>query len=302
MQKNKEPYGYIYVITNEVNGKKYVGQTKRTFEKRYIGMGTGIERVYNYMESSKRRGMNYNEHLFKSVEKYGFDAFTVITNFYTAYSKEELNDKEIEFIEQFDSVKNGYNIQKGGFNSYIPDETRSELRKKRIRENNSFYGKRHTLETREYLSKIKTGKNTGAENPNYGNFWSIEKRLELSKKKTGVPSPNKGRKMSEEDRLKNSLAHKGLQAGEKHPRWGKTWDDDHKRNMSDKMKGRYSGTKNPNSKRIICITTNEVFDLVSDAAKKYGISPTGISACLTGKRKRAGKTTDGIPLEWKYIV
>lgn len=112
----KEYYGIIYKIENKVTGKTYIGQTTnpRGFNGRYDYKGTGIERVYNYSLNKARQGIDYNQHLFRSIEKYGIDAFVVDEVFDIADNKDELNEKERYYIEQFDSFKNGYNRSIGG--------------------------------------------------------------------------------------------------------------------------------------------------------------------------------------------
>lgn len=111
-----EVYGIIYKITNNVNGKVYIGQTtkKRGFLDRYPHKGVGIERVYNFHKKNKNRNEGYNVYLLNSIEKYGFDAFTVDEVFDIAFSKEELNEKEMYYIKYFDSFNNGYNSTLGG--------------------------------------------------------------------------------------------------------------------------------------------------------------------------------------------
>lgn len=113
---NIEVYGIIYKITNNINGKVYIGQTtkKRGFLDRYPNKGTGIERVYNFYKKNKNRHEGYNVYLFNSIEKYGFDAFTVDEVFDVAFDKNELNQKEMYYIEFFDSFRNGYNSTLGG--------------------------------------------------------------------------------------------------------------------------------------------------------------------------------------------
>ena len=114
----KEYYGIIYKIENIITGKVYIGQTTnpRGFNGRYDYKGVGIERVYNYSLNKASQGVDYNEHLFRSMEKYGLDAFVVDEIFDTADNKDELNEKERDYIELFDSFKNGYNRSIGGDN------------------------------------------------------------------------------------------------------------------------------------------------------------------------------------------
>ena len=109
-------YGIIYKIENTITKDIYIGQTtsQRGFNGRYDYKGTGIERVYNYSLSKDRRGLDYNKHLFRSIKKYGLDAFVVDELFDTASNKDELNEKERYYIEQFNSFKNGYNRSVGG--------------------------------------------------------------------------------------------------------------------------------------------------------------------------------------------
>lgn len=112
----KEICGYIYKITNTVNGKIYIGLTTTGFNKRYNVKGEGIERVYNYHASRKRREEPYNKHLLNSIEKYGFEAFEVIKEFDIAYSKEELKEKERYWVSYYKSndANYGYNKTEGG--------------------------------------------------------------------------------------------------------------------------------------------------------------------------------------------
>ena len=48
MQKNI--YGFIYLIRNNINNKVYIGQTINGFKKRYNFHGESIERVYKHHE------------------------------------------------------------------------------------------------------------------------------------------------------------------------------------------------------------------------------------------------------------
>ena len=119
-------YGYIYLLTNKINNKKYVGQTTRTFNERYGFKGKGAERMYKYHYYKMTRGLSYNKHLLSSFEKYGLDNFEVIEKFDTVYiengdlekAKKELDDKEKYYIELFDSMSHGYNKTTGGTGDY----------------------------------------------------------------------------------------------------------------------------------------------------------------------------------------
>ena len=108
-------YGIIYEIHNKINGKWYVGQTKKSngFNGRYPYKGKGIERVYRYHKSLVGT-THCNNHLLSSIEKYGLEAFEVFEVVDYAFTEEELNQKEKDRIKYRDSFKNGYNRNEGG--------------------------------------------------------------------------------------------------------------------------------------------------------------------------------------------
>ena len=112
----KEYYGVIYKIENTITHEIYIGQTShpRGFNGRYDFKGNGIERVYKKLLGNETRGERHNQHLRRSIKKFGFDAFEVVEMFDVAETFEELNEKESYYISLFDSYKNGYNQSFGG--------------------------------------------------------------------------------------------------------------------------------------------------------------------------------------------
>lgn len=55
-----------------------------------------------------------------------------------------------------------------------------------------------------------------------------------------------------------------------------------------------------NSEKIICITTNEIFECTWVASEKYNISNGDISRCCRYERNYCGKLQDGTKLVWRY--
>jgi len=112
----KQYFGVIYKIENIITNEVYIGQTinPRGFKGRYRFKGNGIERVYKYYKHFQDRNNYYNEHLFRAIKKYGFDAFKVDEIHDTALSQEELNEKEKYYIEKYNSFEHGYNNTYGG--------------------------------------------------------------------------------------------------------------------------------------------------------------------------------------------
>ena len=90
-----DPYGFIYITTNLIDGKRYIGQKKfDSYWKSYLGSG---------------------KHLREAVKKYGKENFSrnIVA---IAYSKEELDDAEISIIKFLgaDKSRDYYNIAEGG--------------------------------------------------------------------------------------------------------------------------------------------------------------------------------------------
>lgn len=124
---NLECFGIIYKITNKVNGKVYIGQTRNGFNKRYNADGEGIERVYNSNLKNKEKSQYYNFKLVKDIEKYGFENFEVIEVFDIAQSQEELDNKEMKWIKEFDCYKKGYNKTLGGEEGFLTNYKRKAI-------------------------------------------------------------------------------------------------------------------------------------------------------------------------------
>ena len=98
--------GYIYCITNLVNGKQYVGKTTYSVTKRF---------KEHCKDSSKRR--NEKRPLYDAMNKYGIENFVVEQ--LCECDNEELSSYEIQYIEKLNTYHTGYNVTKGcKFDSY----------------------------------------------------------------------------------------------------------------------------------------------------------------------------------------
>lgn len=105
----------IYIINNKINNKVYIGQS--------VNMDKRIKKHFNSLEN----GTHYNEHLQNAFNKYGRDNFLV--DVLEECSIEELNEREKYYIQLYDSAsrEKGYNIEFGGNNSAVSDETKEKL-------------------------------------------------------------------------------------------------------------------------------------------------------------------------------
>lgn len=91
----------IYKITNKVNNKCYIGQTRNTFTRRYGGI--------------KWWNTTSNQCLYYAVQKHGLENFTVEFLHENVESLDKLNELEAMYIKQFNSLApNGYNFTEGG--------------------------------------------------------------------------------------------------------------------------------------------------------------------------------------------
>lgn len=94
----------IYKITNNINGKIYIGQS--------IDIET---RWYHHKKSAFSPDYKgYNKYLYKAFRKYGIDNF--MFEIIEKCEQYQLNDREIFWISHYDSAntKKGYNITLGG--------------------------------------------------------------------------------------------------------------------------------------------------------------------------------------------
>lgn len=82
---------------------------------------------------------------------------------------------------------------------------------------------------------------------------------------------------------------------------GKTLPEETKRKISKTNKELFKGDKNPSARKIICITTREIFNTIRVASGKYNVSCGNIVNCCKGKYKSAGKhPITGEKLIWRY--
>lgn len=151
----------IYKYTLKLDGRVYIGQTNVTLKERAGSNG------YRYKKCPK---------FWYAIQKYGwenFDAEIIATNL----TLDEANKLEDELILKYDSINNGFNINRGGRNHVWTEEQR----------------------------KIMSERNMGEKNPNYG-----KPRSEETKKKIGAANKisQLGHHHTEETKQKMSQAHK----------------------------------------------------------------------------------------------
>ena len=165
-------YGYIYITTNLINGKQYIGQHRAEyFDPYYIGSGTNLK---------------------KAIKKYGrknfkCDILSICAN------EDELERQEIFWIAKYNAVNSPlfYNIAHGGnCPGTVSDETKQKISK-------AHKGKHLSEETKQKIGQS----NTGVHREHIGTKgWhhSEETKQRMSQMRKNQVPWNKGKKLSQE--------------------------------------------------------------------------------------------------------
>ena len=163
----------IYLRTNLINGKQYVGQASDFKRREYDWCNLNAPYAGDYIN--------------KAREKYGLESWSVEI-LKECDSSEELNHWEMYFIEKFNTKKPfGYNLNDGG---------------------EGQTGFHHSIESRMKMSVSKKGKRKGIPRAD-----DVKKKISesLKGKRTSLGMTN--HKHSSESKLKMSAAKKGKQSG-----------------------------------------------------------------------------------------
>lgn len=202
-------YGYVYMVTNKLNGRKYIGKHKSNgFDDSYYGSGKVIS---------------------QAIEKEGKDNFSVeILESYNSLA--ELNDGEKFFIKKFNAQEDPlfYNISEGGdggrgmLGKHHSEETKqristSEKGKKQSEKSIEKYRETMRNKSEEELKLISHNKSIShlgkkvpkEQKEKISNTLKDGYRLGLYKSQKGRTAWNKGLKQSEEQRKMTSERMRG---------------------------------------------------------------------------------------------
>ena len=108
-----QKFGKIYIITNKINNKVYIGQTIQSLERRFI---------CHACHSNKSRS-DYM-YIKRAIHKYGKENFTI--SLLEECPVDKLNQREEYWIKKYNSFKNGYNLTIGGDHSSNYEEKKLE--------------------------------------------------------------------------------------------------------------------------------------------------------------------------------
>ena len=166
---------YVYLLTNDINGKRYVGITWNPIKrwKEHIGSDAGVGRAFS---------------------KYGPENFT--KDILAVSNRKGALELEAHYCKLYDCLApNGYNLVAGGHGrTHTSDETRDK-------QSIALKGKKKSQEHRDNISASGKGRKRGP---------SFKKGIPLSQEtRDKMSSAHKGKKKSQEHRDKQSIALKG---------------------------------------------------------------------------------------------
>jgi len=244
----------IYKIENIINGKVYIGQTQDIYKR------------WHEHQRMLQNGTHYNRHLSGAYNKYGPDSFRY--SILEECDIEDLHEREIYWINYYNSFNNGYNLTLGGEGILGRKLTESEMQR--------FYVPIVLLNTGEKFKNIKDAASK------YG----------LNRSALSNCCSNKTR-------------YCGLLNGKTPMVWMRTEEYEKlSRAEIDKLKSSLSSLldrkQKPFIKKVILLNTGEIFNNPKDAAKHFNISSSAIGMCCRGKVKSAGRNVDGDRLFWMY--
>ncbi len=284
MPSTEEPKVIVYQATNLINGKRYIGVTKRGLAARVKGhMADAIA------------GRGHLPHM--AIRKYGADkiAFEVLVDFEGDYDLAKIY--EIEMIAKH---RPEYNIAGGGEGGITHPDTIEKIRRANTGQKRSAEARARmsaaqyrrpppSAETREKFRLAKLGKKHSPEvvarRAAAGYRPSAETRAKLSASLTGKP-PTKGRTgqpVSQETREKIRQTLKQ-----------RVWVDTPARAASRARTGASAASEARNTP-IECVSDGKVFGSMKATAEFYGFKPTKLSLALRKGWRIGGRSFRRLP-------
>lgn len=192
----KNKYGVIYKITNKRNNKMYIGKTTSKDPKKYI--------LLTYMNTNGKT----NRHIHNAIKKHGKENFSyeIIDE---AKSLKELNTKEQYYIENFNTLKKGYNMTIGedGGDTYTSQSKKKKQEiKQKIKKNRKI--------TKEFCKKMS----------------------DINK---GIPKSEEHKRKISESKKQSYIEGRSDISGSNHPMYGKHHTKKSRKKTSDTIKKLY---------------------------------------------------------------
>lgn len=274
----EKPFGYIYLVTNELNGHMYVGQHvfhEPRLDTKYIGSGVRLHRAYS---------------------KYGIANFTTKILEWIGTNKYDLDNAEVFWIDLLGTFYNDdhYNLTKGGLSTYgyrFTEEQREKIRLRVQGVNNPNYGNKWTQEQRNKLSTFRKEYTKTHAVYNKGKKMNKEFCEKISKAKLGKPHKPHTEETKNKIRLANSGVNSYMYGKPAHNR-GKKMSEEQKKKLSIACMGRNKGKSIGCCKchKIVRLTLDlkpiKTYNSLNEAKEDGFITRTLITACCRGVYKQ----------------
>lgn len=264
--KNKFNYSCIYLLTNLINGKVYVGQTQNCYQ-----------RMKQYAKNKEKHRL-----IGKAINKYGIENFD-LTLLEINIPLERLIALEQHWMDYYES----YNLERGYNMCPEAGTSRGYKHTDEAREKMSRSAKQKFINHPEYIKR-------GKDNPMYGVKMSQETRDKMSRSRMGNQNAKGSTwKMSQETKDKISKSMRGKQncLGRKlsQETRNKIAEANRRRVITDEMKEKQRLSHlGLSSKKVRCVETQVVYDSIGDAALFINKDRSGIGKCCVGKQKTCG--------------
>ncbi|HHZ02294.1 MAG TPA: GIY-YIG nuclease family protein [Tissierellia bacterium] len=236
----------VYAIKNRTNNKMYIGQS------------VNVRKRKSYHLWLLRTNNHFNPKLQSAFNKYGEENFEFVI--LEKCNKDELDDKEIKYINRYNTINDGYNICEGGEGSL--GRTLSEETKQKI--SNANTGRKQDEVAKKRKSEI---------------MKELWKTAEYRKKMKQRPKPkpwNKGRRHTEEEKKHLSEKLKGRRITE-----------EHKKKLHELYKGEKSLTAKLTEQQVIEIRLRFLKgEKQCDIKKDYQVSAQTIYDIVRNRRWR----------------
>lgn len=187
---------YIYLTTNLINNKKYIGMHHGELNDNYLGSGNSItEAIKKYGKENFKRiilhiSKNYEDNC--QWEKFYIEKYNAVAdkNFYNIHEGGSGGNTRAGWSkEQLEQYKKERSLASMGeknprYGTHLSEETKQKIRENRNTEymktglyrknmslavsgeKNGMYGKKHTEESKQKMSEHKKGKKMNSENGN----------------------------------------------------------------------------------------------------------------------------------------
>jgi group I intron endonuclease len=263
----------VYEIKNNINGKSYVGQYSGLSFEKYFGSGKLIK---------------------IAIKKYGLENFSK-TILEECSNKDELNKKEIFWIDKLKTIEKGYNLTEGGTGGDLSE----------FIEYDENWVERQRISTKKYWDnisdderKIRSESVSGKKNGMYGKegFWKGKKiPREIVKKST---DNRRSYHKEQNPNWKGGLTYVYCTCGERigyghthcnkcrprtennNPFFGKQHSEETKKILSEKRKG-----KKPTNMTQVQID-DIVYESLAEASRQTGILSSTILWRLKSKNSK----------------